>query len=397
MGAIHPNVPWDILIYLLTFLDHPRALLQYMRVCQTLWTSGMPVLLHTCKVPEHYPRALSFCQFTFQSPDRLLFLRSLTVPRLINAPARSPFAHQQVTFVRQAIAHLIAHAANLRVLHVRDLYTYFPDGVVAMSDALCSLRNLHDISLTGVEGRGADILMSMHAPVQKAHISMKNPMMPDESLSVKTPALLTNFSQHLQHLTVYHPYDFTSVPNLRFPFVTSLFLDAIGDCTKIKDLVPMFPNLTKLRLYTYNSWIREEGSEIRRKLSLATPYQGWPSLDTLRCSVDWAYALGIQTRVRLWTDVAIMHPHHLHTFRTGLQDLRPRHLEMSLHKLFRIPHELFEDLFPPSDVTHLKLDVVLDGDEVQLMHYFVSAFQASASKFLANVISSLLELTSISY
>ncbi|KAH8093922.1 hypothetical protein BXZ70DRAFT_1066558 [Cristinia sonorae] len=367
-GEHELKLQWDILLYLMQFLDKPN-MSRLMRTCKTLYEHGMPALIKSCHLRMSAPddeASHAFCSFLLKSSSRPLHLREL---RITDRTPRQMAAYTNGQRLAVVFAEVISQAMNLQVLHISGFKAMLaPDNTDHFRSVVEHLTNLRVIQVSPMDRLVLSVLEKIPSPLRKVILGPSGTAVEPSPL----PLLhyLQPFEGTLEEIEVEPaPSGFFSYREhgIRFYHIHTLTvrLMTVTVGVTVDDLVTSFPNLRVLALYTHDFYRTREilpstdDLLVERNLRLARRAEGWPSLDRLVCPVKWAYVSALR-KVKLWERVALGPtnyldlPEEIHRFHAVLEDIRPTHVDVIINVNRIRP----ADIFPTADIAHLNIDLV---------------------------------------
>ncbi|KAH8096938.1 hypothetical protein BXZ70DRAFT_303137 [Cristinia sonorae] len=374
-------LPWDVVLHIMAFVSSQSDLSRMTRTCATLHKHGTLILSRQCYISILSPwkTLFSFCDFMEKSPDRRLALRSLTLSYLAPSSSEDRINLEKTALMK--LAKVISDARYLESLQISDLEELLAASP-AMLSAISSIQSLRTVEFNYLNSLSCALLASMQTSRLETVIldfSLDlDETHPDE---LSLPDVLRNFQSSLVELfvedlpenTSFH-YDAIVFPRLRSLSIRTDYLDA-----SLEDLHASFPNLRHLVLQGIES---PDMSELPNESDLSN----W-DLETLHCSVPWAYALGFDAHSHIWRGVHLGDERwhsNVDYFRIVLERIEPKHLDIDLHMfdLCHTHHESFAEIFPECGVTHLKLDFTKFNDHI-------TDTQGQSARWLSSLFSDL--------
>lgn len=361
----------DVLIHTMRFIESKGDLLRMMKTCNTLYDSGIPILLHLADVcldedkdeneitPLPPTRMISFSQFILSDPEtRGPLVHKLKLPRPSN-PAR--YSGVLSTFLKA-----LAELKNLTYLDIIGLERWLsldPD----LTKALVALTKLEVIHFkTGVvaaegEGSPADRLLqtleNLHSPVR--YLNLESTRLPFLYSPFK---LFRNFSTTIEFMQACVSdlkcyavvYPSLKTLNLIVPTLEAVQIKPISSCA---------PNLTSLSIAPplFFAGLLEGTvyENYRQQNILDQKTCAWKPLDYLCGTAYSVYVLGLKCHVRNLDILQFVSDLQMVTLlQTILRDATPRTLSILLTPGDTFPVTLLPTLITDeagSDLTRLKL------------------------------------------
>lgn len=276
---------YDILILVMSFLEHPRYIRSMMNTCRTLHRAGIPYVLRPpfrALLPQRF---LSRCTFLHRDPvHRFRYVNHVVLP-LWNDDRFLGGGSHLTKFFQHA-----QHLETLELVRSEHSLSFSDERVNSAISALTSLRNLSLIQLCE---ESVPIIRDLQSPLRKLDIGLGYPYGWLDDYS----SILARFKDTLEDLNLDRLYFPTSdtqylrLTTLRVVTFTPITI-ALG---RIHLLFPNLRNLVFSDLYNKESLplqeVREENIKVQRRKG------GWKSLQYLRGPIQGLYALAAQIRV----------------------------------------------------------------------------------------------------
>ncbi|TCD71592.1 hypothetical protein EIP91_007339 [Steccherinum ochraceum] len=393
-------LPWDILLYTMSFLRDQRSIIRMMHTCRTLFNHGLPLLVEDCFLAEEI--IPFFTRFMLNHPECSSLVRRMEIAK-ISTKESYVGEDERTRFLIGQLPDVIRSMTNLQKLRCHDLDDFLELNSKLIG-AFASLATIKVIQFNNLGILGQMLLTKLSSPVEKAVLDFN---VADGDWTVEfSPETLKNFAGSLQELYMTYPpsdaFKHHSTIQWQYPRVHSLHLDLLCLNLTPYQLASIFPGLRFLEFrYSDARQVRDSQRQQNEQDQRIT----WTSLDKLSCDVCWAYELAFKCTVRYWCNAYIgdaastssSQPQPpmrtlIEYFQAVIGDIRPLHLDV-LIRLSTIKKEgLVGDIFPPSGITHLHVDLcdpasatvdVSDRDLSKVMDNMIVNFERSPLQLLS--------------
>ncbi|KAH8084900.1 hypothetical protein BXZ70DRAFT_565990 [Cristinia sonorae] len=361
---------WDILLYTLNFVEERDDIARLMRTNRTFYGPCLRWLLTSdIYIGTEWPKQVnSFCRFILNHPERAVQVRELSFwgSFLVYRPWQS---RKEAAGELEKVLRL---CTNLESIHIERSEPFFSFKELFMAVSECT--SLKVISILAVGLRACRAISAMKCAIRCATISYE----PEEGESPATTPLhlecepyrmLHRFRQHLTEVNVISSYYREPMDvGLEFPLVDTLGVESENWVWDPLFFIKSFPNARVLNFVGQDPEESEAVSVARQHrlqriadgLAVGSvPLPSWKSVDVLSCDVSRAYALALTCPVRLWEDVSLTTVPKIQEFQTVVEDIKPRHLSMSVKvPSFTLPQ--LTGIFTSEMVSLTHLAVIFD-------------------------------------